>query len=133
VLVSSRRSTVGGGVLRCEVSDNSAVERARTRLLGGVGGTIERRSTAEQTAGVLRAAILAGRLLPGVPLRELPLAEELGVSRTSIREAVRILEGEHLVRYRMNRGAVVAELSDEEICSRRARCSSWRDSVGCSN
>jgi len=102
-------------VLRYEVSDNSAVERARTGLLGGVGGTIERRSTAEQTAGVLRAAILAGRLLPGVPLRELPLAEELGVSRTSIREAVRILEGEHLVHYQMNRGAVVAELSDEEI------------------
>jgi DNA-binding GntR family transcriptional regulator len=99
------------------VSDNSAVEQQRSRAgdWQGLGGTIERRSTAEQTAGVLRSAILDGRLLPGTPLRELPLAQELGVSRNSIREAVRILEGEHLVRYQMNRGAVVAELSDEEI------------------
>ncbi len=54
-------------------------------------------------------------MLPGAPLRELPLADELGVSRNSVREAVRILEGEYLVRYRMNRGTVVAEFSEEEI------------------
>jgi DNA-binding GntR family transcriptional regulator len=81
----------------------------------GVGATVERHSTAEQTAGVLREAILDGRLLPGTPLREVPLADELGVSRNSIREAVRILEGEYLVHYQMNRGSIVAEFSDEEI------------------
>jgi DNA-binding GntR family transcriptional regulator len=99
------------------MSDNSEVKqkRGRTGSLDGLGGTIERHSTAEQVAGALRSAILEGRLLPGAPLRELPLAEELGVSRNSIREAIRILEGEHLVRYQMNRGTVVAELSDEEI------------------
>jgi DNA-binding GntR family transcriptional regulator len=100
-----------------QMSDNSEVKqkRGRTGSLHGLGGTIERHSTAEQVAGALRSAILEGRLLPGAPLRELPLAEELGVSRNSIREAIRILEGEHLVHYQMNRGTVVAELSDEEI------------------
>ena len=100
-----------------EMSNNSGVEqkRGRTGALDGLGATIKRHSTAEQVAGALRSAILEGRLLPGAPLRELPLAEELGVSRNSIREAVRILEGEYLVRYQMNRGAVVAELSDQEI------------------
>jgi DNA-binding GntR family transcriptional regulator len=98
-----------------EMSDNSVNERRPTGPLGGLGTTIRRHSTAEQVAGVLRAAIFEGRLLPGAPLRELQLAEDLGVSRNSIREAVRILEGEYLVRYAMNRGAVVAEFSDEEI------------------
>ena len=99
------------------MSNNSGVEQkpGRTKALGGLGATIKRHSTAEQVAGALRSAILEGRLLPGAPLRELPLAEELGVSRNSMREAVRILEGEYLVRYQMNRGAVVAELSDQEI------------------
>jgi DNA-binding GntR family transcriptional regulator len=46
---------------------------------------------------------------------EVQLAEQLGVSRNSVREAVRILEGEYLVRYEMNRGTVVAEFTDEEI------------------
>jgi DNA-binding GntR family transcriptional regulator len=86
----------------------------------GVGVAIQRHSTAEQTAAVLREAILEGRLTPGTPLRELPLADELNVSRNSIREAFRILEGEYLVPYKMNRGTVVAEFSDEKI-ERRVR------------
>jgi DNA-binding GntR family transcriptional regulator len=64
---------------------------------------------------VLRLAILDGRLRPGDPLREVPLAAELGISRSSVREAIRILEADYLIRYRMNRGAIVADLSDEEI------------------
>jgi DNA-binding GntR family transcriptional regulator len=83
--------------------------------LDGLGASIKRHSTAEQVASVLRTAILEGRLLPGAPLRELPLADELSVSRNSVREAVRILEGEYLVRYQMNRGTVVAEFSDDDI------------------
>lgn len=79
------------------------------------GVEIRRQSTAEQVAATVRAAILSGRLAPGSPLREIPLAEELGVSRNSVREAVRILEGEQLVRYQMNRGTAVADFSDVEI------------------
>jgi DNA-binding GntR family transcriptional regulator len=96
-------------------SSATAASRAPTGSLDGLGASIKRHSTAEQVAGVLRTAILEGRLLPGAPLREVSLAEELSVSRNSVREAVRILEGECLVRYQMNRGTTVAEFSDEEI------------------
>lgn len=88
---------------------------ARTNTLTSLGATIRRVSTAEQVAEAVRTAILEGRLLPGMPLGEVQLAEELGVSRNSVREGVRILEGEYLVRYEMNRGTVVAEFTDEEI------------------
>ncbi len=98
-----------------DVSDNSGKGRPRRVSLEGLGSGIRRHSTAEQVAEALRTAILDGQLLPGDPLREVPLAEELGVSRNSIREAVRILEGQYLVRYAMNRGTVVAEFSDAEI------------------
>jgi DNA-binding GntR family transcriptional regulator len=83
--------------------------------LQGLGATIRRVSTAQQVAGALRTAIFEGRLLPGMSMGEVQLAEQLGVSRNSVREAVRILEGEHLVRSEMNRGAVVAEFTDAEI------------------
>jgi len=87
----------------------------RRKSLDGLPGTIRRVSTAKQVAGALRTAILEGRLLPGTRLGEVQVAEGLGVSRNSVREAVRILEGEYLVRYEMNRGSVVAEFTDEEI------------------
>lgn len=96
-------------------SGTEAPSRTLTGSLDGLGASIKRHSTAEQVAGVLRIAILEGRLLPGTPLREVPLADQLGVSRNSVREAVRILEGECLVHYQMNRGTTVAEFSDEEI------------------
>jgi DNA-binding GntR family transcriptional regulator len=77
----------------------------------GLGVGIQRQSTAEQAAGAVREAILSGRLLPGMPLREAALAAELGVSRSSLREAARTLESEGLVRYQMNRGIVVADIT----------------------
>lgn len=90
--------------------------RNRDRALGrSFGLEIRRLSTAEQVATAIRSAILEGRMAPGSPLREVPLSEELGVSRNSVREAIRILEGEHLVRYQMNRGAEVTNFSDQEI------------------
>ena len=85
------------------------------KSLDGLPGTIRRVSTAKQVAGALRTAILEGRLVPGTPLGEVKVAEGLGVSRNSVREAIRILEGEYLVRYEMNRGSVVAAFTDEEI------------------
>jgi DNA-binding GntR family transcriptional regulator len=77
----------------------------------GLGAAIQRQSTADQAAGAVREAILSGRLLPGMPLREAALAAELGVSRSSLREAARTLESEGLVRYQMNRGIVVADIT----------------------
>lgn len=76
---------------------------------------IERRSTTAQVAGVLREAVMRGTLLPGTPLREVALAAEFGVSRSTVREAARLLQSEGLVDYEMNRGIVVTDLTDRDI------------------
>jgi DNA-binding GntR family transcriptional regulator len=83
--------------------------------IAGLGASIQRHSTTEQAAEAVRQAILSGRLLPGTPLREAALAAELGVSRSTIREAARTLESEGLVRYQMNRGIVVTEITAEDV------------------
>ena len=86
-----------------------------TRLLAGIGTTIQRQSTSGQAASAIREAILAGQIPPGTPLREAALATELAVSRNTVREAARILEGESLVRYQMNRGIVVTDITADDI------------------
>jgi DNA-binding GntR family transcriptional regulator len=63
----------------------------------------------------LRAEILSGNLEPGVELAEVALAEQLGVSRGPIREAIGRLASEGLVTVRPRRGAVVRPLSKEEF------------------
>jgi DNA-binding GntR family transcriptional regulator len=63
----------------------------------------------------LRAEILSGNLEPGVELAEVALAEQLGVSRGPIREAIGRLASEGLVTVRPRRGAVVSPLSKEEF------------------
>jgi DNA-binding GntR family transcriptional regulator len=86
-----------------------------TSPITGLGAGIQRRSTAEQAAEALRQAILSGRLLPGMPLREAAVAAELGISRSTLREAARTLESEGLVRYQMNRGIVVADVTGPDV------------------
>jgi DNA-binding GntR family transcriptional regulator len=63
----------------------------------------------------LRAAILEGRLEPGTELTEVALAEQLGVSRGPLREAIGRLAAEGLVSVSPRRGAVVRSLSKEEF------------------
>lgn len=58
----------------------------------------------------IRAAIQAGELKPGERLREVELAESIGLSRTPIREALARLESEGLVIHDASRGIMVAEL-----------------------
>ncbi|QEX24699.1 GntR family transcriptional regulator [Hypericibacter adhaerens] len=84
-------------------------------LLGGlINGPMATR-TSEGIAHVIRRAILAGILTPGQPLRERQLAEELGVSRTPIREAFFILQGEGLVDLVPSRYARVRHVSSNDI------------------
>ncbi len=63
----------------------------------------------------LRAAIQSGELPPGERLMEIPLAEELGVSRTPIREAIRKLEQEGFVVMIPRRGTYVADITLKDI------------------
>lgn len=69
----------------------------------------------QQTIEVLRHAILECHFKPGDRLVERSLCEMTGVSRTSIREALRHLEAEGLVEVIPNRGPIVAILSREEV------------------
>ena len=69
----------------------------------------------EIVSDALRQAIRDGLLPPGERLMEIPLAEELGVSRTPIREAIRILEQEGLVVMIPRRGTYVADMSLKDV------------------
>ena len=69
----------------------------------------------EIVSDALRQAIRDGILPPGERLMEIPLAEELGVSRTPIREAIRILEQEGLVVMIPRRGTYVADMSLKDV------------------
>lgn len=63
----------------------------------------------------LRRAILTGTIMPGERLMELHLANQLGVSRTPIREAIHKLELEGLVVITPGRGAAVANITIEDM------------------
>lgn len=64
---------------------------------------------------LLREAIVEGRFAPGERLKETGLAEDFGLSRTPIREAIRRLEAEGLVVTQRNKGAVVRRTSRDEV------------------
>lgn len=63
----------------------------------------------------LRQAILYGELKPGERLMEIKLANRLGVSRTPVREAIRMLELEGLVVMEPRKGAHVAKITEKDL------------------
>ena len=63
----------------------------------------------------VRDAIISGKLSPGERLMEVQLAEEMGVSRTPVREAIRKLELEGFVEMMPHKGAYVAGISIKDI------------------
>jgi DNA-binding GntR family transcriptional regulator len=73
------------------------------------------RTREEFAADRLREAIFRGELEPGQRLDEHALAELWGVSRTPVRSAIRILAAESLIELHPHRGAVVNELSPDEL------------------
>lgn len=68
-----------------------------------------------QVGARLRQLIVEGAIAPGAKLNERALAEQLHVSRTPLREAIRMLAAEGLVDLLPNRGAVAAQLSLQDI------------------
>jgi len=85
------------------------VEPAASAILPGGG----RKGAA--VAERIREMIIQDELPPGAPIRERALAERLQVSRTPLREAIKILSTEGLVEVQPHRGAVVANPSNEEL------------------
>ncbi len=78
------------------------------------GGPLTKNASVAATE-VIRQAILDGRLPPGRRLKEEELAQELGISRTPVREALLMLQAEGLVDAAPNRGATVRSHSVEDM------------------
>ncbi|CAO3437123.1 GntR family transcriptional regulator [Azospirillum endophyticum] len=78
-------------------------------------GPIRRETLHHGAVAELRAMILAGELRPGSRVAEVQLCGQLGVSRTPLREALRVLATEGLIELRPRRGAVVTPIDPMEI------------------
>lgn len=74
-------------------------------------------STSEEVASQLAWRIITGQLRPEERIQEVRMTKELDVSRSSIREALRILEKWHLIALIPHKGAVVMPLSAEQLVS----------------
>lgn len=84
--------------------------------------TVEHSSTVERVADELRRALFDGEIEVGTPLREVALADSLGVARSTIREALGTLVAEGLATREPNRGVHVTELDPgavEDVCCAR--------------
>jgi DNA-binding GntR family transcriptional regulator len=79
------------------------------------GAGISRRYLHDEVADRIRELILDGELAPKARVNELELSHRFGISRTPLREAIKILATEGLLELLPNRGARVASLSEQEI------------------
>jgi DNA-binding GntR family transcriptional regulator len=73
------------------------------------------RALYEEVAELLRQRIFSRELTPGSWIDELKLAEEYGISRTPLREALKVLATEGLVTMKVRRGAYVTEVSERDL------------------
>jgi DNA-binding GntR family transcriptional regulator len=76
---------------------------------------IERRTLHDEVVSRLRAMLVDGRIAPGAKLNERELCERLRVSRTPVREAIKLLAAEGLVDLLPNRGAVAVRLDENDV------------------
>ncbi|WP_295951486.1 GntR family transcriptional regulator [Rhodoferax sp.] len=77
--------------------------------------TLTPRALYEEVAELLRQRIFDRTLAPGSWIDELKLAEEYGISRTPLREALKVLSTEGLVTMKVRRGAYVTEVSETDL------------------
>lgn len=105
-----RRSTATTSDSRPE-GDAARVAARRPRLLEPLPNVTLR----DRVVGAIRDAIVQGRLRPGEKVPEDELAQQLGVSRTPIREAIRILEQQGLVRVRPKNGTFIARVDRRDV------------------
>ena len=73
------------------------------------------RALYEEVAELLRQRIYNRELAPGSWIDELRIADELGISRTPLREALKVLAAEGLVTMKVRRGAYVTEVSERDL------------------
>src|SRR6187549_1318429 len=69
----------------------------------------------DEVAAQLRDRIFSGELMPGTFLDEVQLAEQMKISRTPLREALKVLTAEGLVRHEPRRGCFVNEVTEQDL------------------
>ena len=77
--------------------------------------TLTPRALYEEVAELLRQRIFNRELEPGSWIDELKIAEEYGISRTPLREALKVLAAEGIVTMKVRRGAYVTEVSQQDL------------------
>ena len=77
--------------------------------------SISPRALYQEVAELLRQRIYKRELEPGSWIDEMKLAEEYGISRTPLREALKVLAAEGLVTMKVRRGAYVTEVSEKDL------------------
>jgi DNA-binding GntR family transcriptional regulator len=89
-----------------------------TGLREELTGPIRADSVVDLAYERIRSLVVEGEILPGARLGQVELAEQLGISRTPVREALRRLTGEGLVEFLPNRGFRAAGLGLDEVLRR---------------
>ena len=84
-------------------------------VLSASARNVHGQTTAQRTAEILRAAILAGSIKRGTAVTESEISATLGVSRNTAREALRLLSGEGLVSQEPHHSPVVTVLEPEDV------------------
>jgi DNA-binding GntR family transcriptional regulator len=93
----------------------AAVDTSAARDSDAPEASLAPRALYEQVAERLREQIFARQLEPGSWIDEQKLSAEFGISRTPLREALKVLAAEGLVTMKVRRGAFVAEMSREDV------------------
>lgn len=76
---------------------------------------LKQRALYEEVAELLRQRIFNRELVPGSWIDELKIADAYGISRTPLREALKVLATEGLVTMKMRRGAYVTEVNEKDL------------------
>ena len=76
---------------------------------------LKQRALYEEVAELLRQRIFSRELPPGSWIDELKLADEYGISRTPLREALKVLAAEGLITMKVRRGAYVTEVNEKDL------------------
>ena len=95
------------------IIDSKILQTAYTAAMTEL--SLSPRALYQEVAELLRERIFSHELVPGSWIDELKLAEEYGISRTPLREALKVLASEGLVTMKVRRGAYVTEVSDSDL------------------
>jgi DNA-binding GntR family transcriptional regulator len=110
------RSPIAEIEVRIQYAKHQLDWEGKTMISAAAGSdTIQRRSLHNELVERLRALITVGELANGAKIPERELCLRFGVSRTPLREALKVLASEGVVTLKPNRGAVVSGLTVEEL------------------